>query len=408
LHEAPTALAAQLDLWIAWRHLRAKRSERFISLITWLSVGGVTLGVAALVVVFSVMTGYKDLLRDKLVGVNAHAVVHRIGAEIDQAQGLATYLGKMDEVADATPFVMGQAMLAARGVSEGAVLRGVDPANAYWLASFAPAMVEGAIDGLSGREPGVLLGKELAATLKVKTGDTLRATIPVGSIPRIGVFRVKGIFSSGMFDFDSTVAFTTIASAQKLFGLGTRVNGIELRFHELDRSTELALEVGRRLGHDYWVADWKRLNRNIFYALELQRIVLTLILGLIVLVAAFNVAATLIMTVLEKTRDIGILKAMGASNKLIRRIFALQGLLIGGVGAGAGLSLGLGICFVIDRYQIIKIPGDIYLFDRLPVEVNLLACLAFGALAVVLCWVATLYPCRKASRLDPVRAIRTE
>ncbi len=401
-------MGSSMELWMAWRQMKAKRSERFISLITWLSTIGVAVGVAALIVVYSVMTGYTETLRDKLVGVNSHIAVYGLEGNIENVDEVMARITSIPGVIDATPVVTGQAMLAFGSATGGAVLRGINPANRYWRDAIEQTVVEGEVGALAEADRGILIGRELADVLGVKVGDAVRATIPVGNAPTLGSFRVAGIFSTGMYEFDSKMVFTDIATAQSIFKLGDSVGGVEVRVDDMMEASTYARAIEINLGREFWVSDWKRMNRNMFFALELQRVVLSIILGLIVLVAAFNVAATLIMTVIEKTREIGILKAMGASNRLVRRIFSLQGLIIGITGAGSGLVLGLGVCALLKRYPIIKIPGDIYLFDRLPVVVSPGPCALFALIAVVLCWVATIYPSWKAASLNPADAIRIE
>ncbi len=402
-------MASTPHFFIAMRYLRARRGERFISLIAWLGAGGVALGVAAVIVVFSVMTGYQEKLRDKIIGMNAHVSVYPYGGPIADPDGLAGRIGTVEGVEAASAFAAAQAMFAAKGGATGAVLRGVgeSPADPAFRA-VADALVEGSAEGFFSDPNAILLGRELARALGVGVGDPVRVTIPVGEAPKLRGYRVAGLFSSGMYDFDASVAVTSLASAQSFLGLGGEALGMEVRVKDAARAREIATAVSRLLGPDYWVADWQRMNKNLFSALELQRVVLTLILSLIVFVAAFSVAATLILTVIEKTREIGILKAMGASRALVRRVFALQGLLIGAVGAAAGLALGLGLCLILSRYPLIRIPKDIYLFDTLPVSIHLLPCLLFALGAILLCFVAAVFPAHLAARLDPVRAIRVE
>lgn len=397
------------ELWIALRYLRARRGERFISLIGWLSTGGVALGVAALIVVFSVMTGYQEALRDKIVGVNAHVAVYplRAGA-LEAPDEVAARAASVEGVASVSPFVLAQAMFAARGSATGAVLRGVRPEDAAALSAVSAGLEEGDLKSLAGGTPSLFLGRELARTLNVKTGDAVQVTIPVGDVPRMRAFRVAGVFSLGMYEYDSGLAVTSLAAAQEFLDIGAAAAGLEIRVDDLGRALEVASRLSETLGGDYWVADWQKMNRNMFAALELQRVVLALILSLIVFVAAFNVTATLLLVVIEKTREIGILKAMGAGGRTLMRIFAFQGIVVGGAGAAAGTALGLLLCALLARYPIVRIPSDIYLFDRLPVSVRPIPCLLFALGAVVLCWAAALLPARIAARMDPVRAIRIE
>lgn len=396
-----------LEFWIAWRHLRKRRGERFISLITWLSVAGVTLGVASLICVFSVLTGYKETLRDKIVGMNAHVTAYpdRRAAKLDET---IRRVLEVPGVTEAAPFLMGQAMVASSASARGVAVRGVDPSDRAVFDNLGKTMQAGDIGALSGKRAAIALGRELAAELGVKVGDQVRVTVPGGGTPKLMNFRVAGIFSSGMFEFDSKISMVGIDDARTLFGVDDGVSGIEVRVDDLYRSEEYAVEINRALGPSWTVLDWKRLNRNMFYALELQRVVLSLIMGLVVLVAAFNVTATLIMVVLEKTREIGILKAMGASARTIGRIFAIEGLLVGVAGAAAGSALGLTLCFLQKRFGLISIPSDVYLFDKLPVSVDPLISALFALGAVLLCYAAAVYPSWRAGRLDPVEAIRME
>lgn len=391
-------MAENLELMLAWRHLHKRRGERFISLITWLSVGGVTLGVASLIIVFSVMTGYKEKLRDKIVGMNSHVTAYplRPAADLDEAASLVRALGGVTEV---SPFVMGQAMVSAGKNARGVVVRGLDPDSAAFTLTLGGKP--------SGSAGGIYLGAELAKELKVDAGDSVRLTVPSTGVPRLKPFKVAGVFSTGMFEYDSKMVVTTLPDAQALFGLNS-ATGLEIRVDDIYAAEEYAAKVGSALGAQFSVADWKAMNHNMFYALELQRVVLSLIMGLVVVVAAFNVAATLILVVLEKTREIGILKAMGASGGTIRRIFALEGLLVGVGGALLGSALGLGACFVQARWGLVTIPSDIYLFSELPVKVDPLVSFIFAISAVALCLGAAVYPSWRASRLDPVDAIRME
>lgn len=392
------SMAENLELMLAWRHLHKRRGERFISLITWLSVGGVTLGVASLIIVFSVMTGYKEKLRDKIVGMNSHVTAYplRRSVELPEAAALALAIPGLTEV---SPFVMGQAMVSSGKSARGVAVRGLDPDSAAFALTLGgkPTRAAG----------GVYLGAELARELKVGAGDSVRLTVPSTGVPRLTPFRVAGVFYTGMFEYDSKMVVTTLADAQALFGLESP-SGLEIRVDDIYAAEEYAAKVGSALGPQFSVADWKAMNHNMFYALELQRVVLSLIMGLVVVVAAFNVAATLILVVLEKTREIGILKAMGASGGTIRRIFALEGLLVGVGGALLGSALGLGACFVQSTWGLVTIPSDIYLFSELPVKVDPLVSFVFAISAVALCFGAAVYPSWRASRLDPVDAIRME
>lgn len=391
-------MAENLELMLAWRHLHKRRGERFISLITWLSVGGVTLGVASLIIVFSVMTGYKEKLRDKIVGMNSHVTAYPLRRSVDLAEA-AKLVRSIGGVTEVSPFVMGQAMVSSGKNARGVGVRGLDPESAAFTLSLGRKPTGGA--------GGIYLGSELAKELKVSEGESVRLTVPSTGVPRLTPFKVAGVFSTGMFEYDSKMVVTTLDDSEMLFGLESPT-GLEIRVDDIYAAEKTAAKVSEVLGPQFSVADWKAMNHNMFYALELQRVVLSLIMGLVVVVAAFNVAATLILVVLEKTREIGILKAMGASNGTIQRIFALEGLLVGVGGALLGSALGLGACFVQATWGLVTIPSDIYLFSELPVKVDPLVSFIFAISAVALCFGAATYPSWRASRLDPVDAIRME
>ncbi|MDF1555271.1 MAG: ABC transporter permease [Deferrisomatales bacterium] len=395
------------ELWVALRYLKARRGTAFISLITWLSVGGVAVGVAALGVVFSVMTGFEQTLQDKILGANAHVMVSGMGGPIEDPAAAVAGAEAVAGVRSATPVVYAQVMLGTGGTVEGAVVRGVPFDGDRPPPLLQRFLVGGDLAGLTARG-GLVLGTELAKKLGVAVGDVVQVMVPRGSVPTIRPYRVAGRFSSGMYDLDSGFAFLPLAATQDLLQLGHAVTNLELRLDDVYAARQVARQVEQALGPRYWVRDWMEMNRILFRALKLQKTTLSLILALIVVVAAFNVAATLIMVVMEKNREIGILKSLGATNRSIRRLFAMEGMLIGTVGATAGLVLGLAICAVLHRYPIIKIPGDVYYVDHLPVSVQpgMFALIAAGALA--LCYLATLYPCWQASRLDPVEIIRSE
>ncbi len=397
----------KLEMWIAWRHLRKKRGERFISLITWLSTAGVALGVASLIVVFSVMTGYAELLRDKIIGLNAHITVFPERRNLDMEKAARNAMS-VEGVRSVSPFVMGQAMIASRSGSTGIMVRGLMPGDAGMNEALGKMLIGGRLSSLGENRAQIIVGRELANELKTETGDTLRVTVPAGGSPRTAQFKVAGIFSSGMYEFDSKIALVSIEDARLLLGMGESVSGLEIRVGDIRTTDAMLPRLYSALGPDFTVVDWKKMNHNMFYALELQRVVLSVIMGLVVLVAAFNVCATLIMLVLEKTREIGILKAMGAKNGAIGRIFAIEGLTIGIAGAGSGTIVGLVLCGLQSTYGVIAIPSDVYLFSVLPVSVSPAVSALFALSAVLLCYLATAYPSWRASRLNPVEAIRIE
>ena len=413
------------DLFVALRYLRSRRKSRFISLITWISVGGIALGVAALLTVIAVMTGFEEDLRDKILSTNAHVVVlsHDPGGIEDVAKVLAT-VESTPGVVGASPFILSQVMLTTpRGVS-GVMFHGIDPRRIGRVAALPADMVEGSVDALADRpavvdkdqlRPGILLGRELARTLGVYLQDDVSVVSPVGepspmggTIPKIRVFRVVGIFETGMYEYDNSLAYVSLASAQDFLGMGTAVTGITVKTDDFFHASEIAADLQRRLGFPYWARDWIDMNRNLFSALKLEKITMFVILTLIVLVAAFNIVSGLIMTVMEKGREIAILQSMGATRRFVRRIFLWQGIVIGVSGTILGLLIGVGICTVLKHWHFIQLPGDVYYFTTLPVEVRWSDFALVTAAAIALSFLATLFPSWQAARFDPVEALRYE
>ena len=413
------------DLFIALRYLRSRRKSRFISLITWISVGGIALGVAALLTVIAVMTGFEEDLRDKILSTNAHVVVlsHDPDGITDTAKILAAVEGAPG-VIGASPFILSQVMLTTpRGVS-GVMFNGIDPRRIARVAALPDEMVEGSVDALADRpavvdedqlRPGILLGRELARTLGVYLQDDVSVVSPVGEpspmggmIPKIRVFRVVGIFATGMYEYDNSLAYVSVASAQEFLGMGTAVTGITVKTADFFHASETAAELQRRLGFPYWARDWIDMNRNLFSALKLEKITMFVILTLIVLVAAFNIVSGLIMTVMEKGREIAILQSMGATRRFVRRIFLWQGIVIGVSGTTLGLLIGVAICMVLKHWHFIELPGDVYYFTTLPVEIRWSDFALVTAAAIALSFLATLFPSWQAARFDPVEALRYE
>jgi lipoprotein-releasing system permease protein len=407
-------LAASYELGIALRYLRARRGELFISLITWISVGGVAVGVTALIVVLSVMTGFEEDLRDKILGTNAHVVVYPMGGPLENPGEVVAEIEKVDGVVAATPFAVSQVMLVAGSSVQGAVFRGIDVASAGRATDIQRFLVQGSLADLAGDVPGLLVGREMSRNLGLTLGDVVQVVSPAGSptplgvIPRMRAFRVAGIFASGMYEYDTSFLFASLETAQDFLRLGKGVSGIEVRVSDIYKAGAVGRAIEARLGPRYWTRDWMEMNRNLFSALKLEKITMFVILALIVLVAAFNIAATLIMVVLEKARDIGILKSMGAANRSIRRIFMFEGLVIGGLGTTLGLLGGWVLCVLLKRYHFIELPSDVYYIDTLPVVMKPEMFITVAVCAVALCFLATLYPSWQASRLDPVEILRYE
>ena len=407
------------EFFIGGRYLRAKQKQTFISLITYLSIAGVAVGVMALIVVIAVMSGFEADLKARILGGQAQAILMRHTGPFTESAEVLRQVESVSGVEAATPFIYTQIMLRSTASITGAVLRGVDPATVGSVlktladVNLPEGRPPGEGEGASAAMPGIVLGKELAKNLGVVVGDVVQLISPrgmlspVGHVPSMKQFKVTGYFESGMYEYDQTFAYINLRDAQRLLKMGDAVSGIEIRVTDIYQAREVADAVLSRLGPGYYARDWMQLNRNLFKALKLERRVMFIILTLIVLVAAFNIASSLIMMVMGKTKDIAILKAMGATERSIRKIFVLNGMVIGTIGTGLGFILGMGVCSLLKRYNIHELTGDIYYFTtQLPVKVEVLDVAAIVIAALVICFLATIYPARQAARLNPVEAIR--
>jgi lipoprotein-releasing system permease protein len=419
------------ELFVSLRHLKAKRTQRFISLNTWISVGGVALGVMALIVVIAVMSGFGKDLRDKILGTNSHVVVTNV-----TRTGMVNYevimekVIKTEGVKAAAPFILNQVMLAYGDNAIGVVVRGVDSDREAGVSDLEKNLVQGSLKMLgrseksSGkpRRDGIILGKELARRLGVQIDAAVSMVAPasrmtpMGLIPKIKLFKVVGFFESGMFEYDSNLAFISIHSAQKFFAMKGQVSGIEIRVEDIEQADQVAAGIQDSLGFPYYARDWMRMNKNLFSALRLEKIVMFIILILIILVAAFNIVSTLFMVVMEKTKEIAILKSMGASRSSIMKIFSYQGLIIGVTGTLMGCVGGFTIVpnlneivgLIENIFGITAFPSDVYYLDKLPSEIQYFDSFLIVVFSIIICFVASLYPAWRASRLDPVEGLRYE
>jgi lipoprotein-releasing system permease protein len=406
------------EYFIGRRYLRAKSKQSFISLITILSTAGIAVGVMALIVVIAVMSGFESDLKSRILGGQSHIVLMRHGGQFTDYRKILKDVEKIDGVKSATPVIYTQVMLRASSRVSGAVLRGIDPESAGRVIKTLdkislPNPKTGMGESMDNNVPGIVLGKELANNLGVGIGDTIylispRGMIsPIGHLPAMKRFRLTGFFESGMYDYDGSFAYINIKQAQKILRMGNSVTGIEIRVGNMYKAREIAQKIVSDLGFPFWARDWMQMNQNLFTALKLEKTVMFIILSLIVLVAAFNIASTLIMMVMEKTRDIAILKAMGATDKSIKKIFVFKGMVIGTVGTIFGVILGFVLCTILKHYKIAELTGDIYYFTtKLPVKLEFFDVFIIVSAALVICFLATIYPARQASRLNPVEAIR--
>ena len=406
------------EYFIGGRYLRAKQKESFISLITILSVAGVTVGVMALIVVIAVMAGFESDLKQRILGVESHIVLMRHDGSFSGYKKITEQIDELKGVEAATPFIYSQIMLRSSTGVSGAVLRGVDPESAGSVIKILKNSVLQNLKHMQRHEnsktfvPGIILGKELARNLGVLKGDTVylissRGMIsPIGYLPAMKRFEVVGLFESGMYEYDGSLAYIDLEDAQKILNMKGSVTGIEVRVDDIYEARNIAKKIVSKLGFPYWARDWMRMNHNLFSALKLEKTVMFIILALIVLVAAFNIASTLIMMVMGKTKDIAILKAMGAMDSSIRKIFIYKGMVIGAVGTSLGVCLGFILCKLLEKYKFIQLPGDVYYISTLPVRLEALDVVMIASAAMVICFLATLYPAKQASKLNPIEAIR--
>ena len=381
-------------------------------------MAGVAVGVMALIVVIGVMTGFELTMKQKILGVNAHIIVLKHGVSFTDSPQVAARIKEIPGIDSAAPFIYTQVMYSAFGNMSGGVIRGLDLETIGRGGPKALNSEHGKFADLAGGAPGepprIAIGNELARNLNLKVGDYLNVISPLGTatamgrLPRTKAFRVAAIFNSGMHEFDSALVYTSIPSLQEYLGLGDRVTGLEVGVKDIDAAEHLATVIRDKLGAPFLTKSWMQMNYSLFAALKLQKVTLFIILTLIILVAAFGIASTLFMMVMRKTRDIAILKSMGATGQSIRRIFVINGLVIGGLGTTIGLGLGLGLCDILKEYQFIKLPREIYYITTLPVTIQAPDVLAIVAAAMAISFLATLYPAWQASRLDPVEAIRYE
>ncbi len=419
------------EVFVGLRYLREKRRQRSISLNTFVSITGITLGVAALIGTLGIMTGFKEDLQEKILGTTSHIVVQsRSQDTIAGYEALVDRVERVPRVMAATPFVYRQVLLSSRSGVQGIILRGIDPQREAKVTQLGRNITHGSLGALAPEaagsqdrqsekpptsktpRPGIVLGKELALRLGVFVGDSVNVVSPVGPISAIGMtpkirpFNVVAVFESGMYEYDASLAYISLHQAQRFFGLDGTVTGIEVKVNDIFQAGTIAQSIEATLGNSYWARDWRALNRNLFSALKLEKIMMFLLLVLITIVASFNIVGTLTMLVTEKQREIAILKAMGATRRAIMRIFMLNGLVIGFTGTAIGIPLGYTFLWLIQTYWTFD--PTIYYISRIPVHVQFLDVILVSCSAILISFAATLYPSWQAARLDPVAALRYE
>ena len=406
------------EFFVARRYLFSHRKQAFIYVISLMSIIGVALGVAALVVVLGVYNGLTTDMRDKILGANAHGIVlSYIPDAFGKNPGLRDEILRTPGVTGATPFIYTEVMLSSGDGVKGLMLRGVDPRTAPGVLSMLKAIKKGSINGLETGDgtPGIIIGEELAKHIGLGMGSRVNLLSPSGEKttagfqPRIRPFEVAGIFKTGMYEYDSSLAFVTLDAARELLGLDPGfLSGIEITVDDVYRADEITKELTDNIGNPFYARSWMDMNANLFAALKLEKIGMFILLIMVVLIGSFSIVATLVMLVMEKTRDIAVMMSMGATRKMIRRIFMYQGTIIGFVGTMLGYALGLTVGYLLKRYQFIKLPENVYTLDHLPIIITVPDVLIIGGAAMLRCFLSTLYPARQASRLKPADALRYE
>jgi lipoprotein-releasing system permease protein len=402
------------ESFLAHHYLRVKHQRRLVPLITMLATFGVALGVAVLVVVIAVMTGFQFELKRRILGIEAHIIVMKYNEWIQEHREVIDQIQRIEGVEKAAPFIFTQGMLRSAGGVSGAVLRGIDPANTTVQVSTKGdrSLAEMLLTDTRGNETGIVVGSVLAEKLKLEVGQGALLMM-VGAqqennrqLPRMHRLKIVGLFETGMHQYDGSFCFVNMQHLQRLMRIGDYATGIEVRLADPDDVESVQQQMAASIGIQFWSNNWKQMHRNLFSMLALQKVMMFVILTLIIVVAAFNIASALIMMVKEKTRDIGILKAMGATRKSLLKVFLAKGLVIGAVGIVAGGLAGGLVCLLLAQYPVIELPGDVYFLTTLPVQIDLtdMAVIVLGTLVV--CLAASYIPARQAARMRPVDGIR--
>ena len=406
------------ELFIALRYLKARRKQALISLVTAISIIGITLGVAALIISVSLMSGFQEEIQQKILGATAHVLVYPNESNlIHDWQGMTTKLATIDGVNSVIPVVYEKGLISGMSSTEGVVIKGIDLKSANTLKKPEEGLMGKVIIGdwgklLNDDTPYILLGEGLATTIGAFAGDritliSMKGTLsPFGILPKVKRLEVAGIFRYGLFEYDSTWAYVSLKTAQKLFNLNDGVTLIELRIKDIYKAEEVAGKVDKMFGNNVITDTWIGQNKSLFSAMKLEKIMLFITLTLIVVVAAFSIVSNLVLMVMEKNKDIAVLMSMGASESSIMKVFMYQGIIIGMIGTALGSLIGLVTCYIFDKYRLIHLPSDVYYIAYLPFRVHLFDVLLIIFLSLLISFLATLYPARRASQLDPAEAIR--
>jgi len=403
------------ELFVAKRYLTARRKQAFISVITFISALGITIGVMALIIAIALITGFQNDVQEKILGSTSHIMVRNYSeGGLRDYNHLMNRIMAIDGIISASPVIFETVLLSGAIKNDGAMLRGIDfdleKESSPWLQD----LEMGNIPVPGAKRDGILIGRDLAFSIGARVGATIDVLTtaprlsPLGALPKRKRFLVTGLFQTGLYEFDSKAVLISLEAAQKMFNLEDRINIIHVRIEDIFEAPKVAEKIKEFLPPDTWAITWMELNKSLFSALKLEKQLMFFTITLIVVVAALNIIATLILMVMEKTRDIGILIAMGANSGSIRKIFFLQGAMIGIIGTGLGTVLGLIWCWLANTFQLIKVPQDIYQIPFVPFRIQPLDLLMIVGVTLLVSLLSTLFPSHRASRVDPVDALKYE